>query len=88
MGRIDERAELLRDVYREIALCLGGILAARRGAVRGDFVWELCRSLRQLYRRHRARYAGVAPDRPVAAARGPRPHPAMVELLDELEEAR
>jgi hypothetical protein len=79
-------AALLREVYREIIFTLGTVLSLRRRYIRDELVEDICRSIAELYRRHRVRYSGAttsasAPDQPI------RPHPAVVRLLEELRNA-
>ncbi len=72
---------LLHDVYRDLTVCLGGIFAVCEKEIADEMIWEITRNVGALFRRPRSQVAR-------AEARAEyRPHPAIVHLLSELQEA-
>jgi hypothetical protein len=55
-----ERARLLREIYEDLTLCLGGIFAAKEQPIQERLVNEVGKGLRRLYRLHRSRYVEAA----------------------------
>jgi hypothetical protein len=80
-----DHAAILREVYRDLVLSLGTILSVRLRRIPEETVWEICRCIRNLYRRHRNRYADPIQDWPPTGS--VRPHPELVRLLKELRNA-
>lgn len=78
----EEVQALIREVFEEEALLVGGLVAAH--PVEDEFVWRLMRNLDALRRRILA--AIGAPDRPShpQEPRGVAPHPAVEEFLARL----
>lgn len=74
----------LRDVYRDLTVCLGGIFAVHDGQIPDEVIWEITRSVSGLFRRHRSQVVGSERS---AVREEYRPHPAIVHLLHELQEA-
>ncbi|MCA8978980.1 MAG: hypothetical protein KDC14_03055 [Planctomycetes bacterium] len=79
-----EHEALLRDIYRDLTVCLGGVFAVHGGEIEDEVIWEITRSISGLFRRHRSQ---VARTEQSAAREEYRPHPAIVHLLRELQEA-
>jgi hypothetical protein len=80
-----DHAAILREVYRDLVLSLGTILSVRLRLIPQEMVWEICRCIRNLYRRHCNRYADPIQDWPPTGS--VRPHPELVRLLKELRNA-
>ncbi|MCK6478606.1 MAG: hypothetical protein HUU06_01325 [Planctomycetaceae bacterium] len=78
----EEVQALIREVFEEEALLIGGLVAAH--PVDDEFVWRLMRNLDALRRRILA--AIGAPERPSRPLepRGAVPHPAVEEFLARL----
>lgn len=79
-----QQESLLRDVYRDLAVCLGGVFAVHEGEVPDEVIWEITRSVGGLFRRHRNR---VLSTHSRTAQPKQRPHQAIVHLLSELQGA-
>ena len=74
---------VLKQVYRDITVCLGGIFAVHKGLIQDELIWEIGHTLEQLYYKHNSRFAGNARKKtkePLA------PHPAIVNLLERIKE--
>jgi hypothetical protein len=80
--RFPHHNRLLQEVYRDLAVCLGGIIAVHGDLIDDKVIWEISRALGGLFRQH---------CRDLAETTGPidpeqyRPHPAIVSLLRELQ---
>jgi hypothetical protein len=82
MNEKHAHAALLREVYRDLVLSLGTILSLRLRLIPEEMIGEICRCIRNLYRRHRNRYAEPVPDWPPTGSI--RPHPELLRLLKDL----
>jgi hypothetical protein len=75
---------LLLDIYRDLTVCLGGIFAVHEKEIAEEVIWEITRNVGALFRRHRSQVARADAAKSRAEYR---PHPAIVHLLSELQEA-
>jgi len=83
---MDEAKELLRDLFEEEALVIGGLVAVHE--VEDDLVWRLMKSLDAIRTKVFRRLDETdPPDEPVAARPHLEPHPAIEEFLLKLRRA-
>ena len=82
----DEAKELLRDLFEEEALVIGGLVAVHE--VEDDLVWRLMKSLDAIRTKTFRRLDETdPPDEPAAARPHLEPHPAIEEFLLKLRRA-
>lgn len=74
--------EHLREIFRQIVLMLGGVFSLYRPD--DELIWSIVRHLDQVFETH-LKPAPGAPESPEDEASEPRVHPAVVELLANLD---
>ena len=74
---------VLKQVYQDITICLGGIFAVHKELIQDELIWEIGHTLEQLYYKHNSRFAGNSCKK---AKDKLAPHPAIANLLERIKE--
>ena len=73
----------IKEIYKDFAVCLGGIFAVHKELIDDELIWEISRSLERLFRKHLSRF-GKSRDQ--GSPDKMSPHPAIINLLERIKE--